>query len=670
MGLFDLFSRKRVSSNNDKDYPNTLDGHSFGSPKWSDWRDEAYITEAFNKLVWVYTCASIIGSNVSKVNWEVWRVGKGQNTRDRQIYEHPICDLLNKNINTHFSSKDFFELWALGLALQGKFYAKMNSPMYPSKLYCLYPHRTRPIPDRYKFVSGFEYRVMDEVETLKDDIVLWSKFNDPKDYYEGLSPLKAMARTVDTENEAVDWNKSQLQNQAVPPGAIMVENLGPDTRKTLRTEWMKRYAGPRNSRMPLILDASKVSYTQFGLSPVEMDFLGLRKVTRIEICAGFKVPLIVAGDPENQTYANYQEGVQSLWKQCIIPDYLDRMKDDLNLYIASRYADNIEIRYNLDDIDALQEAQDSKWQRGIDGYESGLLKKNEGREVLGYDEVEDGDKFIDIPKPNSEDEKKPKKEPKKELKKKSINLAEEEKEIFWKAQDKKKQDYEKAIKSKIEEYFDKQRKLVVNDVKNYKKAIKSTSKDLNNILQALYQLTIKEFGEEQYRKLANRKAEEEFSFDDAILKYIKEQTAKQVVQIDTTTESQIQNRIQLAQDEGLSIQKISKLIDDLYLENIIPNRSTVIARTETISSSNYGSLAGATQAQNDFDLELKKEWLRTYDARVRDTHAKAGDHEPIDLDKKFKVGNSELRFPGDFEGGVEEVANCRCAIAYIDPDDD
>jgi len=103
----------------------------------------------------------------------------------------------------------------------------------------------------------------------------------------------------------------------------------------------------------------------------------------------------------------------------------------------------------------------------------------------------------------------------------------------------------------------------------------------------------------------------------------------------------------------------------LYLDNIIPNRSMVIARTEVIGASNYGSLSGAEQAQEDFDLEIKKIWIRTFDDRVRETHKKAGDHKPIDLDAKFKVGKAELKYPADPDGLASETIQCRCAIGYV-----
>lgn len=673
MGLFDYFKAKK-----EEKYPSYLVNGGYGTPKWTTQKDEQYLTEAYNKIVWVYACVSLISSNVSTVPWELWRIGKGANTKDKQIFEHPILNMLNKRINPHMTSKDFFDMWATYLATQGKFYATLNNAVLPTELYPLYPHKIKPIPHRTNFVDGFEYQISNQQTIYRSKDVLWSKFNDPLDFYEGLSPIRAMARTIDTENEAVDWNKSQLQNQAVPPGAIRVQNPSPEMQNKLRTEWKKRYAGAKNARVPLVLNAEKADYIQFGLSAIDMDFLNQRTLSRVEICAGFKVPSQVAGDPEGQTYANYQEAVKSLWNQCLIPDYLDRMKDCLNLYIVSKYGDNLEIRYNLDHVGALQENRSELIKDATISYEKQLLTKNEARDLMGYDEVEGGEEYYQPPKkeePKKDEEEQDnnsKEEEKKELK--SINLdSEDKKKEFWMKNEKEREKYDNAIDKQLQKAFDVERSRVVKAIEKVdkysqvdkvaKKVIRG-SNDKLKILQAGYGLIINDFGKKTFKDIAKLKADKFDVTTEAIREYIATQTAKQVVQIDETTVEQIRQRVLLGESQGLGAKQIAKLIDDLYLEQIIPNRSTVIARTEVVSASNYGSLSGAEQATEEFGVNVKKYWIRTFDNRVRDTHKQAGTTPAISLSDTFVVGTSEMMYPGDFNGDVHEVVNCRCTLGY------
>jgi HK97 family phage portal protein len=310
-----------------------------------------------------------------------------------EIYDHPILDIVNKKVNPNFTSADFFDMWAVYLATQGKFYAQFNNPILPTELYFLYPHNVKPIPHKKDFVSAFEYRIGDETHLIRREQMLWSKFNDPLDAYNGMSPIRALARTVDTENEAIDWNKNSLQNNAVPPGAINITNPSPDIQETIKRDWLQRYSGKNNVRIPIILNSEKASYTNFGLSPVDMDYLNMRKMNRVEVCSAFGVPSQVVGDPEGQTYANYEEALKAFWENTIIPRYLNSMKDRLNSELVSKYADNLKLDYNLDDIQVLHESLDSISERMIRLFTNNIISHNEARIALGYDEIKQGNTF-------------------------------------------------------------------------------------------------------------------------------------------------------------------------------------------------------------------------------------------------------------------------------------
>jgi HK97 family phage portal protein len=251
----------------------------------------------------------------------------------------------------------------------------------------------KPIPSKEEFVSGYQYDMFKPIYYNREE-VLWSKFNDPLEIYDGLSPIKALSRTIDTENEAVNWNKSTLQNSGVPAGIFTIQNPSPELMDNLRDEWRKRYGGGNNARLPLVLNADRATYQPIGLSSVDMDFLNQRKLNRTEICSAFGVPSQLVGDPEGQTYSNFTEAVKSFWENTIIPRYLEHIKDKLNSDLLPRYADNLVLTYDLSGVSALKESQDSLTKRTIDLWKNGLIKRNEARFALEYEDVQDGDVFF------------------------------------------------------------------------------------------------------------------------------------------------------------------------------------------------------------------------------------------------------------------------------------
>jgi len=365
---------------------------SYGQPKWSINSDEKFIREAYEQIVWVYSCVSMIANSVANVDWLLYRkIGNGKDIEE--VDNHAILDMINTKVNDNMASRDFFDLWATYLALNGKFFAVFDSPINPSTIEPLIPYYTKVIPDEKEFISGVEYRIGGTKVDYSKNLLLWSRFYDPLDLYEGLSPIKAMARTLDTENSAIDWNKNSLDNSGIPPGALSVMSPTPDQIEGIKSRWIESYSGKNNVRVPIILDSEKASYTNFGISQVDMDFVLGRKLNKIEICSGFGVPGQVVGDPEGQTYANYEEAVKAFWKNTVIPKYLNNIKSILNLSLIPKFlgAENMYLDYDLDGIEVLNEDQTAIADRSINLYNAEMITLNEGRERMGYEALEYGD---------------------------------------------------------------------------------------------------------------------------------------------------------------------------------------------------------------------------------------------------------------------------------------
>lgn len=101
-----------------------------------------------------------------------------------------------------------------------------------------------------------------------------------------------------------------------------------------------------------------------------------------------------------------------------------------------------------------------------------------------------------------------------------------------------------------------------------------------------------------------------------------------------------------------------------YTERMIPYRSELIARDQTLRSSNYGN----HEIFSDWNIS-KREWLTTIDGRERPSHNEANG-QVRGIDEPFDVGGSQMMFPGDDSLGaeLEEIIQCRCSELPIVPD--
>lgn len=97
-----------------------------------------------------------------------------------------------------------------------------------------------------------------------------------------------------------------------------------------------------------------------------------------------------------------------------------------------------------------------------------------------------------------------------------------------------------------------------------------------------------------------------------------------------------------------------------YLDQDDPHwqmRALTIARTESCGAQSAATQAAALLRNQTLDEDLEQVWLCTLDSATRDSHF-AADGQRVPLGGKFKIGHSDMRFPGDPEAPIEESVNC------------
>ena len=106
---------------------------------------------------------------------------------------------------------------------------------------------------------------------------------------------------------------------------------------------------------------------------------------------------------------------------------------------------------------------------------------------------------------------------------------------------------------------------------------------------------------------------------------------------------------------GATQADLSKAVADIFGQ-AKGYRSNRIARTETAIAGNAGILDGLKQS----GIENKR-WISSRDEKVREEHASA-DGQEVPIDEDFDVGGYFLSHPGDPEGPVGMIVNCRCTV--------
>lgn len=322
---------------------------------------------------WVYRAVTIIARSAAKVPWAVQDIESGEwndGHRLSKLLDNPCPDL---------SRLDLFILLHQWQQLTGLAYMyKVKAGNETRELWPISPEQIKPAGSktRDKLLDGyFERTTGGYAKSLSAmftrDLVVPFRFIDPSNPLEGISPLRAAARSVDTDVEQQTWNKSAMQNRGVVDTVISYkQEITQDQFDLVVAKLKERMSGSDNARMPFVT-GNQADVKRLALSPVEMDFIASRKWNKEEIFTIFGVPMQLVGSEAASTYDNFNTARRVLWELTIIP-ILDDHADTLNRAFQDELSAGERIWYDTSGITALQDDQERQakvarqyWDMGV-----------------------------------------------------------------------------------------------------------------------------------------------------------------------------------------------------------------------------------------------------------------------------------------------------------------
>jgi hypothetical protein len=126
-----------------------------------------------------------------------------------------------------------------------------------------------------------------------------------------------------------------------------------------------------------------------------------------------------------------------------------------------------------------------------------------------------------------------------------------------------------------------------------------------------------------------------------------------------TTRNDIRKILIAGINGNMSKVDIGRLISEQI--GYIKHRALRIARTETT----YAASLGTTQAAKNSVLPLVKVWTHGGGGKEPRQHHIALGGVTVGKNDFFNVNGKNMLYPGDSNGGVEEVVNCTCNVTYI-----
>jgi HK97 family phage portal protein len=225
--------------------------------------------------------------------------------------------------------------------------------------------------------------------TGESDVFFIKMFN-PNDYWRGQSPLMAAAVAADTFNAGSSWNYSLLKNSARPSGLLRFKGgyPGQEEIQKLREHFKRAIQGSSNAgEIPMLSDDTE--WTAMSQSPRDMDFINTMKESAKYVASALGVPLPLI-DNDSATFNNIEQSKERLYTDTVIPD-LEEFVNALGIWLLPRFGEGLHFKLDLDSIPALEKMRERAFDRSAKAYTSGILTREESRELIGYEPTAEGE---------------------------------------------------------------------------------------------------------------------------------------------------------------------------------------------------------------------------------------------------------------------------------------
>jgi len=328
-----------------------------------------------------------------------------KNGKEKANWDHPFLDLL-KNPNPYYGSRVLWQALIIDLLVEGNAYLHIIKGAYdiPKALFWIPTAQVRPMRNDpgndSAWIDYYEYNVGGKLYKIApEDIVHLRQGINPNDPRLGWSRLRSGLAEVFTDNEAAATVNTLLGNRAVPglivsPKAVDLKQQGV-TFEPMTMEQAQAIEAKANAKFTgdgkglTWVHSRPVDVVQWGANIAELATRLIRQIPEERICAIFKIPPGVVkfgAGLERNTMSNASMEEEQAWRHGIVPLLGlvgDALKAQLLPQMELRHA-RFEVKYDLSQIGALQEDNDSKAKRLVSLWETDLLTHDEVRVELGY----------------------------------------------------------------------------------------------------------------------------------------------------------------------------------------------------------------------------------------------------------------------------------------------
>lgn len=354
-----------------------------GGIDWSATNHEDYYASSSA----VHAAVRVLAEAISRPPLEVWRRGTPDAEPELVGVDHPMQRLLDRPNDTWDggqmlrSIEGRLSLW--GSAFVG---LSRDGDGVPYEMWPIRPTEVRVVGgDDDRDVRGFVHESADgRVAYLPEEMLWFRRFN-PMQSLAGFSSMTPARAAVDMGSEALGFNRRFYVNSSLPSDVVVTFESAFDRAEIdqLMDQWDARLSDPDRASKPIFL-GSGMDMKRLGAHQSPAEFLTALRWSVEEVSRAFGVPKVFLSEFEDATLANVRTMEQFLWRNTIIPE-LKMLEDGINHRLAPHFSEfpgELHARFNLSDVEAIQESQSERADRLSTLVGAGIMSVEEARREL------------------------------------------------------------------------------------------------------------------------------------------------------------------------------------------------------------------------------------------------------------------------------------------------
>lgn len=258
----------------------------------------------------------------------------------------------------------------------------------PIELWPVPPHWVKSTP----YLGSPYYQILSpggiSMWVMVEDMFVMKQLNPYDPFGRGLGPAESIADEVEIDEYAAQFQKRFFYNDATPPVVFSMPDATAEQRDAFLARWNQKFSGVENSHRAAALTGN-VTVTELGAKGGKnLGFLESRLAMRDAVLEHFGVPREIVGITENSNRAT-ADSAQYIYAKNVLMPRLRSREAAINTQLLPLFGDNLEWHYDA----VIPYDKEFNKARAIDGWNAGLLMRNEARRLLDLPDVKGGDVF-------------------------------------------------------------------------------------------------------------------------------------------------------------------------------------------------------------------------------------------------------------------------------------